>query len=311
MEPLDSFAQAPQRGEGHYFKNNVLAPEVKKILEEMSILRPYFTPKSMDGALSKSFRLEKEEGIAVQIAGNSEVPREEDVRKLFHIVLHRNATGYKIDDDDKRINRNEPGYEKKKMEAAMRRMHRKENKDLMDVMFAGAQTITQIPATGTFDVETIADTTAKMIDNARKGPNKLVLQPDVILMPYQMFVELQKDPKFQFVPEIYQEILLNAKVVPGGNRGIMNGETGQIVAGLRIVIVNDLDNTAIIMDTAQDSLWLCEDEAPRISKYRDEEHISDIVDIRHDQQAVCVLPECLAAIKKADSTSGTTDPTTP
>lgn len=298
MEPLDSFAQAPQRGEGHYFKNNVLAPEVKKILKEESDIRQFYTPKSMDGALSKSFRLEKEEGIAVQIAGNSEVPREEDVRRMFHVVLHRIATGYKIDDDDKRINRNEPNYEKNKMEAAIRRLHKKENKDLMDVMFAGAQTITEIPVDGDFDVESIADTVAKMIDNARKGQNKLTLEPDVILMPYQMFVELQKDPKFQYVPEIYQNILLDAKIVKGGNRGIHYGETGQIVAGLRIITINELDNTAIILDSSKDSLWLCEDDAPRISKYRDEEHISDIVDIRFDQQAVCVLPECLAAIKK-------------
>lgn len=298
MEPLDSFAQAPQRGEGHYFRNNVLAPEVIKYLEEESDLRQFFTPKKMNGVLSKTFRIEQEEGMAVQIAGNSEVPREEDVRRLFTVYLHRNATGYKIDDDDKKINRDDPGYESRKMEAAMRRMLKKENKDIMDVMFAAAQVITTIPAAGSFDVEAIADTVAKMIDNARKGPHHLTLEPDVILMPYQLFVELQKDPKFQYVPEIYQNILLNAKLKEGGNRGIAYGETGQVVAGLRIITINELDNTAIILDSSRDSLWLCEDEEPKISKYRDEEHISDIVDIRHDEQPVCVLPECLAAIKK-------------
>lgn len=298
MEPLDSFAQAPQRGEGHYFRNNVIAPEVIKYLEEESDLRQFFTPKKMNGVLSKSFKVEKEEGMAVQIAGNSEVPREEDVRRLFTVYLHRNATGYKIDDDDKKINRDDTGYEARKMEAAMRRMLKKENKDIMDVMFAAAQTITTIPAAGSFDVESIADTVATMIKNARQGINHLSLEPDVILMPYQLFVELQKDPKFQFVPEIYQHILLDAKLKEGGNRGILYGETGQTVAGLRIITINELDNTAIILDSTKDSLWLCEDEEPKISKYRDEEHISDIVDIRHDEQPVCVLPECLAAIKK-------------
>ena len=34
------------------------------------------------------------------------------------------------------------------------------------------------------------------------------IQPDVILMPYQMFVELQKDPKFQ---EIYNGIITKYK----------------------------------------------------------------------------------------------------
>ncbi len=298
MQPIDDFAQAPQRSEGRYFRNNALAPEIIKILEEESDLRQFFTSKPMNGVLSKTFRIEKEEGIAVQIAGNSEVPREEDVRRLFTIYLHRNATGYKIDDDDRKINADDPGYESRKMQAALRRLKKKEDKDIMDVMFAAAQVVTTIPAAGAFDVEVISDTVAQMIDNARRGPNKLTLEPDVILMPYKLFVELQKDPKFQFVPQIYQEILLNAKLKEGGNRGIAYGETGQVVAGLRIITVNELENTAIILDSSKDSLWLAEDQAPKITKYRDDEHISDIVDIRHDEQPVCVLPECLAAIKK-------------
>lgn len=298
MQPIDDFAQAPQRSEGRYFRNNALAPEIIKILEEESDLRQFFTSKPMNGVLSKTFRIEKEEGIAVQIAGNSEVPREEDVRRLFTIYLHRNATGYKIDDDDRKINADDPGYEARKMQAALRRLKKKEDKDIMDVMFAAAQVVTTIPAAGTFDVEVISDTVAQMIDNARRGPNKLTLEPDVILMPYKLFVELQKDPKFQFVPQIYQEILLNAKLKEGGNRGIAYGETGQVVSGLRIITINELENTAIILDSSKDSLWLAEDQAPKITKYRDDEHISDIVDIRHDEQPVCILPECLAAIKK-------------
>lgn len=298
MEDLSSFAQAPQRSEGYYTKNNEVAPEVIKFLEEESDLRQFFTPQKMNGVLSKTFKVEREEGMAVQIAGNSEVPREEDVRRMFTVYLHRNATGYKIDDDDKKINRDDPTYETRKMTAAMRRMLKKENKDIMDVMFAAAQVITTIPAGGAFDVDCIASTVADMIANARAGVNHLTLEPDVILMPYSMFVELQKDPKFQYVPEIYQNILLNAKLKEGGNRGIVYGETGQVVAGLRIITVNELDNTAIILDSTKESLWLCEDEEPKVSKYRDEEHISDIVDIRHDEQPVCVLPECLGAIKK-------------
>jgi len=169
----------------------------------------------------------------------------------------------------------------------------------MDVMFAAAQTITTIPAGSAFDVETIADTTAQMIDNARRGPRVMSIQPDVILMPYQMFVELQKDPKFQYVPELYQNILIDAKLNPSGGRGIVFGETGQMVAGLRIITVNELENTAIILDSNKEALWLAEDQQPKVTKYRDDEHISDIVDIRHDEQPVCVFPECLGAIRKA------------
>lgn len=299
MEGIENFAKQPQRGEGHYFRNNVIAPEIIKFLEDESYLRQFFVPKKMDGALSKTFRVEKEEGIAVQIVGNSEVPREEDVRRLFTVFLHRNATGYKIDDDDKKINRDDTGYESRKMVAAMRRMLKKENKDIMDVMFAGAQTIKTIPAGGTFDVDAISEAVVAMIQNAKQSNGNLVIEPDVILMPYEMFVELQKDPKFQYVPEIYQRILLNANLDGSANRGIVYGDTGQIVAGLRIITVNELTNTAIILDSTKEALWLVEDTEPTITQYRDDEHISDITDIRHDEQPVCIWPECLGAIKKA------------
>ena len=210
MENIEQFSKAPQTGEGHYNRNNVVAPEIIKFLEDESDLRQFFTPKKMEGALSKTFTVEKEEGIAVQIVGNSEVPREEDVRRRFTVHLHRNATGYKIDDYDKRINRDDPSYETRKMQAAMRRMLKKENKDIMDVMFAAAQTVTTIPSGDSFDVASISDSVVTMIENAKQSNGHLVIEPDVILMPYAFFVELQKDPKFQFVPEIYQHLLLNA-----------------------------------------------------------------------------------------------------
>lgn len=299
MENLDTFAQSPQRTAGHYYRNNELAPEILKFIKEESDLRQFFTPKPMNGFLSRTYTVEKEEGIAVQIAGNSEVPREEDVTRYFTVYTHRNATGYKIDDDTRRMNKDDPGFETRKAEAAFRRLKKKEDKDIMNCFFASAQTVTTIPVGDAFDVESISDTVAAMITAARNGIHELTLEPDVILMPYQMFVELQKDPKFQFVPEIYQRILLDAKLVDGGNRGIHYGETGQTVAGLRIITVNELENTAIIIDSTQDAFWLNEDEAPRVSVYRDEEHISDIVDIRHDEQPVCVMPEVCGAIKKA------------
>lgn len=299
MADLQQFAKAPQTGEGHYFRNNVIAPEIIKFLEDESDLRQFFTPKKMEGALSKTFRVEKEEGIAVQIVGNSEVPREEDVRRLFTVYLHRNATGYKIDDDDKKINRDDPTYESRKMKAAMRRMLKKENKDIMDVMFAAAQTVTTIASGDKFDVDAINDAVVNIIQNAKVSNGHMVLEPDVILMPYTFFVELQQDPKFQFVPEIYQRILLNANFDGSGNRGILYGDTGQVVAGLRIIVVNELVDTAIILDSTKDALWLVEDTEPTITQYRDDEHISDITDIRHDEQPVCIWPECLGAIKKA------------
>ena len=125
-----------------------------------------------------------------------------------------------------------------------------------------------------------------------------MLEPDAILMPYSMFVELQRDPKFKFVPEIYQNLLLKATLDGSSNRGILYGDTGQVVAGLRIITVNELINTAIVIDSQKEAFWLCEDTEPTVPAYRDDEHISDIVDIRHDEAPVCVFPECVGAIKK-------------
>lgn len=299
MNPIQDFADAPQRDEGYFRHNNAFAKEFFNFKEEESDWRQFFVKKPMEnGILSKTYRIEHEEGLAYQVVGNAEVPRAEDVSKAFTVYLHRNATGYRIDDDQRLMHNDEPGYEAKKMRRAMERLLKKENIDIMNVMLRAVQTVTQIPAGSNFDVECVADTVATMIENAKQGPRVLSIEPDVIIMPYSMFVELQKDPNFQYVPEIYQNILLEAKIKSGGTRGIRHGETGQIVAGLRIVIANELTNTAIVLDSTKEALWLHEAREPIVTKYRDDEHITDVVDIRHDTQAVCVFPECLGAIKK-------------
>lgn len=299
MMNAEQFAQAPQVGEGYYRNNNIIEPGIIKYLEDESDLRQFFVPKKMKGVLSKTYIVEREEGIAVQIVGNAEVPRAEDVRRRFTVHLHRNATGYKITDDDKKINRDDPGWEARKMTAALRRMKKKEDKDIMDCFFAAARTVTSVPASDSFDVDAITSTISDMIEDARTNTQGyMMLEPDVILMPYSMFVELQQDPKFKFVPELYQNLLLQATLDGSSNRGILYGDTGQVVAGLRIITVNELVNTAIVIDSQKDAFWLCEDEEPTVNAYRDDEHISDIVDIRHDEAPVCIYPECVGAIKK-------------
>ena len=299
MQSINQFAQAPQTGEGYYRNNNVIEPGIIKFLEDESVLRQFFVPKKMNGVLSKTYIVEREEGIAVRIVGNAEVPRAEDVRRRFTVYLHRNATGYKITDDDKKINRDDPGWESRKMQAALRRLKKREDKDIMDLFFASAAVITSLQSTDAFDVDAITSTVSDMIANARTNTQGyMMLEPDAILMPYSMFVELQQDPKFKFVPEIYQNLLLQATLNGSTNRGILYGDTGQVVAGLRIITVNELVDTAIVIDSQKDAFWLCEDTEPTVTAYRDDEHISDIVDIRHDEAPVCVFPECVGAIKK-------------
>lgn len=299
MQTINQLAQAPQTGEGYYRNNNIVEPGIIKFLEDESALRQFFVPKKMQGVLSKTYLVEREEGIAVRIVGNAEVPRAEDVRRRFTVYLHRNATGYKITDDDKKINSDDPGWEARKMQAALRRLKKREDKDIMDMFFAAARVVTSLGATDAFDVDAITSTVSDMITYARNNTQGyMMLEPDAILMPYAMLVELQRDPKFKFVPEIYQNLLIQATLNGSSNRGILYGDTGQVVAGLRIITVNELLNTAIVIDSQKDAFWLCEDTEPTVNAYRDDEHISDVVDIRHDEAPVCVYPECVGSIKR-------------
>jgi hypothetical protein len=301
MNDVNHYAQAPQTSEGIYRNNNVIEPGIIKYLEDESDLRPFFVHKTIKGALSKTYIVEREEGIAVRITGNSEVPRAEDVRRQFTVSLHRNATGYKFTEDDKIINGDDPGWEQRKFDAMLRRLKKREDKDIMDLFFAAAETITNIPSGDNFDVDAITDTVSDMIDNARSNTQGyMTLEPDVIIMPYAMFIELQRDPKFKFVPEIYQNLLINSTLDGSSNRGILYGDTGQIVAGLRIITVNELQNTAIVIDSQKDAFWLCEGDAPRLKAYEDPEHEAYVVDVRHDEAPVCIYPECVGAIKKTN-----------
>ena len=185
------------------------------------------------------------------------------------------------------------------MQAALRRLKKREDKDIMDMFFAAARVVTSLGATDAFDVDAITSTVSDMITYARNNTQGyMMLEPDAILMPYAMLVELQRDPKFKFVPEIYQNLLIQATLNGSSNRGILYGDTGQVVAGLRIITVNELLNTAIVIDSQKDAFWLCEDTEPTVNAYRDDEHISDVVDIRHDEAPVCVYPECVGSIKR-------------
>ena len=75
MQTINKFAQAPQVGEGYYRNNSFVEPGIIKFLEDESDLRQFFVPKKMRGVLSKTYIVEREEGIAVQIVGNAELPR--------------------------------------------------------------------------------------------------------------------------------------------------------------------------------------------------------------------------------------------
>lgn len=298
MKNLETFTHSPQTSRGRYTHNTEVAPEIIKYLEDESDLRPYFTYKPMNNVLSKSFRIQKEEGIAVQIAGNAEVPRAEDVEKMFTVFLMRNATGYKIDDDDRRINSDDPQYESKKMTRALERLYKKERVDMRNVFLAAAQGTMTYPKTG-ITVDAIKDAVTVMVTTNVSEFGTDEVEPDTIFMSYKVFRELQLDPAFKYIPEIFQRLLLEGKISQNASTSPLSGPTGQVIDGLQIVLMNELGDDVILLDSRKEALWLCEDQAPKVSKYRDEEHISDITDIRHDQQPVCVRPECLFKLTKA------------
>lgn len=294
MKSMEHFAHAPQESDGYQRNNTAMAPEIITYLKDECDLREFFVNKPMQGVLSKSFRIEKEEGIAVQISGNAEVPRAENVQRLFTIYLHRNATGYKIDDDERRMNSDDPGYEARKMEMAMKRMLKKERLDMTQVFIAAPQGIQTVTGGLTnINVSVIKAAIDAMIASATDED----IEPTVIFMSYAAFRQLQADPDFKYIPEVFQKILLEGKFNEGGNRRqAISGPTGQYIDGVEIYIVNELGNDIILLDETKEALWLAEDQQPSITYYRDYEHISDIVDIRHDQQPVCVRPECLYKI---------------
>lgn len=302
MKNLEHFAEAPQQSPGRITNNTVVSPEVITYLEDESDFRQYFVVKPTNGVFSQTYKIEREDGMAVQVAGNSEVPRAEPVNKYFTVFLKRIATGYAIDDDDRRINANDPSFETRKMQYALKRMVRKQNYDMANVLISGAGSTTA-GNTGKLTVALIKQAILSMISAVKTARDENeYAEPDTIFMSYAKFIELQADEDFKLVPEIYREILLSNGIT--GSTSNLSGPTGQSVAGLNIVIMNELINDVIIIDSKREALWLVEDTAPTITKYRDEEHISDIVDIRHDLQPVCVFPEFIHKITFTEGTGG-------
>jgi len=280
MEPIEKFAKAQvPTGEG---KNNVFySDEVIEYLNEVSDVRPYFKRVPMGTARAKSVTIRQKEGIAAQIVGNAEVPRARDVEKKIYIELHRNASGYDINWDDKIENADNPNFEREEYDRALERLDLKERADCAAVMIAGAGTGTSVPEAD-FDVQVVREAITEFNSLPWNRRNKV--KADTIFLSEKSFRKVIDSEQFKFIPELYKGILLQ-------------GSIGNVIDGLDTVIFEELEDTVIIAAIKQEPLWLAENNQSIVAVYDDPKYLTNSVDFRHDEEALCAYSQYLSSIQ--------------
>jgi hypothetical protein len=263
-------------------KNNVYySDEVIEYLNEISDIRPYFKRIPMGTARAKSIKIKQKEGIAAQIIGNAEVPRARDVERKIYIELHRNASGYDINFDDRIENADDPQFESREYQRSLERLDLKERADCAAVMIAGAGSGTSVPAL-TFDVDVVRDAITDFNSLPRNVRQKV--KADTIFLSEKSFRKIINSDQFKFIPDLYKDVLLR-------------GDIGNVIDGLKTVIFDELEDTIIIAAIREEPLWLAEGAGTIISVYSDGRHMTDSVDFRHDEEAICAYTDYLAAIQ--------------
>ena len=280
MEPIDKFAKAQTTpGEG---KNNVYySDEVIEYLNEVSDIRPYFKRIPMGTARAKTMTIKQKEGIAAQIIGNAEVPRARDVERKIYIELHRNASGYDINWDDKIENADNPNFEREEYNRALERLDLKERADCAAVMIAGAGSGTTVPAAA-FDVQVVRDAITDF--NSLPWNRRQKVKADTIFLSEKSFRKIIDSDQFKFIPELYKDVLLQ-------------GYIGNVIDGLQTVIFEELEDTIIIAAIKQEPLWLAENTHSIVAVYDDPKYLTNSVDFRNDEEALCAYSQYLSAIQ--------------
>lgn len=280
MEKIENFALAQTTpGEG---KNNVFySDEVIEYLNEVSDIRKYFKKISMGTSRAKSVKIKQKEGIAAQIVGNAEVPRARDVERKIYIELHRNASGYDINWDDKQDNKDNPNFEREEYDRSLERLDLKERADCSAVMIAGAGSGTSV-SEANFDVEVVRNAITAF--NSTTWNRRQKVKADTIFLSEKSFRKIINSEQFKFIPELYKGILLQ-------------GSIGNVIDGLDTVIFEELEDTIIIAAIKQEPLWLAEGDGSIISVYDDPKNLTNSMDFRHDEEAICAYPQYLSSIQ--------------
>ena len=220
-------------------------------------------------------------GIAVEIVEGSEIPKARDVYDQLSFNLRQIGTGIKMTDEEQQMMAFDSNYFQTEARRANDRLLKKENNDIRLCMLSGAgyNIVTPSSTTGfPLKFDDIVDTKTLMRENPYG------VEPDTVLMSERTYADLLKDEDFK---TYYKS------GVPGV---VQDGNFGEYIAGLRIQIIPELEDTVFIIDSSKEPIILVTMNGVHTEKYRLPETREDVLDLTYWEKPAVVRPDAIAKI---------------
>lgn len=273
MQDINYFAEG-STSTGDIRWEPYLEKKIMEYIEQESILRNYvFDYPLPQNTFVVKIPRNYPTGAAVEVSEGSEIPRVRMPTDTLELSVVKYGTGGEMTDEAKETDwLGILGREQ--IDEAARRLLRKENNDIVNVMLTAPQTI--LPTTTSLTYEGIVDLKTKMI--------KLQTNPDVLFVAPDNYAQLEKDQQFLTASHFGDGTLFKEGVV------------GR-VSGLDVVMVPEIPkDVALMMDTSLKPVWLVRREGVRIGRMRDEERQVDSFFLTMWEKPAVVRPQALGMI---------------
>lgn len=273
MQDINYFAEG-STSTGDIRWEPYLEKKIMEYIEQESILRNYvFDYPLPQNTFVVKIPRNYPTGAAVEVSEGSEIPRVRMPTDTLELSVVKYGTGGEMTDEAKETDwLGILGREQ--IDEAARRLLRKENNDIVNVMLTAPQTI--LPTTTSLTYEGIVDLKTKMI--------KLQTNPDVLFVAPDNYAQLEKDQQFLAASHYGDGTLFKEGVV------------GR-VSGLDVVMVPEIPkDVALMMDTSLKPVWLVRREGVRIGRMRDEERQVDSFFLTMWEKPAVVRPQALGMI---------------
>lgn len=276
MKTLEEFA-AGGSSSGNIRWEPYLSKEIVQYVESKSILRQFCSIYRLNGTYTANIPKNYSTGLAVEITEGAEIPAVRQILGTVDVKVKAMGTAIQMSDESKVLDWF-GNLVARELEEAAKRMLRKENQDILDVLLAGAGDGTDGQGDDVLIFEDILDAAVTM-------KNANYSYPDIAIMNPVQAADLVKDERFL--------------VYSGSNSTLpyKEGTIGGRIAGVNVVELPEVPaKTVIMMDTSTQPLWLVVLQDLKFEQFRIPDIRSDKIQLTAYQAPAVLRPESIYTI---------------
>lgn len=258
-----------------------LEKAIDQYVESNSVLRQFCFLYRLNGTYTANLPKNASTGYAVEIVEGTEIPAVRQVITTVDVKVSANGTAIEMTDEAKKLDWY-GNLAAREVEEAAKRMLRKENNDIINVLMSAAATETDSLNSGYLDVNDIVD--------AKTYLRKQFMNPDTVLVNPDQYGDLVKSGKLQ---EVYKS---------GSTTPLREGTLGGRIAGLNVVEVPEVTSgTVLVVDFSANPIWLVVLQDLEVESFRIPDRRMEKVQMTCYQKPATLKPE---AIRQINITEG-------